>query len=187
MTLHIPNPAKVRPRTRLPRRPTAPYYFYENHQMIESDIAIGAGLRITCTKDDLVQGLSVVGRAVSTRTARSRSCPGLARGSRRGSAPGGHRHGALAARNGDARVEGDGAIVLPGRTFVDIVRLLPGDEVTIEHSAAESVLRMGGPGARVTRSARAPRISGSWRHADVRGRSRSAARDDRAGGSRSVS
>src|SRR5438552_2711907 len=37
--------------------------------MIESDIAVGAGLRITCTKEDLVQGLSVVGRAVSTRTA----------------------------------------------------------------------------------------------------------------------
>ena len=37
--------------------------------MIESDIAVGAGLRITCTKEDLVHGLSVVGRAVSTRTA----------------------------------------------------------------------------------------------------------------------
>ena len=37
--------------------------------MIESDIAVGAGLRITCTKEELVQGLSLVGRAVSSRTA----------------------------------------------------------------------------------------------------------------------
>jgi DNA polymerase III sliding clamp (beta) subunit (PCNA family) len=37
--------------------------------MIESDIAVGAGLRITCTKEELVQGLALVGRAVSNRTA----------------------------------------------------------------------------------------------------------------------
>jgi hypothetical protein len=32
-------------------------------------IAVGAGLRITCSKDELVEGLSLVGRAVSSRTA----------------------------------------------------------------------------------------------------------------------
>ena len=37
--------------------------------MIENDIAGGAGLRITCTKEELVQGLTLVGRAVSSRTA----------------------------------------------------------------------------------------------------------------------
>src|SRR6476661_666329 len=52
--------------------------------MIESDIAVGAALRITCAKDELVQG----------------------------------------------------------RTLVDIARLLPGDEVTIEHRAAESVVHL---------------------------------------------
>jgi DNA polymerase-3 subunit beta len=39
-----------------------------------------------------------------------------------------------------AEVSGDGAVVLPGRTLVDIARLLPADEVTIEHRAAESVV-----------------------------------------------
>jgi DNA polymerase-3 subunit beta len=110
--------------------------------MIESDIAVGAALRITCTKEDLVGGLSVVGRAVSTRTA-IQILSGIlleARGddlrlaatdmelSLRASVP--------------ARVEGDGAVVLPGRTLVDIARLLPGEEVTIEHSTAESVVRL---------------------------------------------
>jgi DNA polymerase-3 subunit beta len=41
-----------------------------------------------------------------------------------------------------AQVEGDGAIVLPGRTLVDIARLLPGDEVSIEHLAAEGVVEV---------------------------------------------
>jgi DNA polymerase-3 subunit beta len=38
-----------------------------------------------------------------------------------------------------AQIEGDGAIVLPGKTFADIARLLPSDEVSIEHKPAESV------------------------------------------------
>jgi DNA polymerase-3 subunit beta len=41
-----------------------------------------------------------------------------------------------------AQIEGDGAIVLPGKTFVDIARLLPGNEVTIEHRPAESVVHV---------------------------------------------
>jgi DNA polymerase-3 subunit beta len=49
-----------------------------------------------------------------------------------------------------ATVEGDGAVVLPGRTLVDIARLLPGDEVTIEHRAAESVVHVGSGSASYT-------------------------------------
>jgi DNA polymerase-3 subunit beta len=41
-----------------------------------------------------------------------------------------------------AQVEGDGAVVLPGRTLVDIARLLPGDDVTIEHRTAESIVHL---------------------------------------------
>src|SRR6201987_958737 len=36
--------------------------------MIETDIVVSAGLRITCTKDELAQALGVVSRALSTRT-----------------------------------------------------------------------------------------------------------------------
>jgi DNA polymerase-3 subunit beta len=49
-----------------------------------------------------------------------------------------------------ARVEGDGSVVLPGRTLVDIARLLPGDEVTIEYRAAESVVHVGSGSASYT-------------------------------------
>jgi DNA polymerase-3 subunit beta len=41
-----------------------------------------------------------------------------------------------------AQVEGDGAIVLPGKTFADIARLLPAGEILIEHKPAESVVHV---------------------------------------------
>jgi DNA polymerase III beta subunit, N-terminal domain len=36
--------------------------------MIETDIVVGAELRITCAKDELAQALGVVARALSTRS-----------------------------------------------------------------------------------------------------------------------
>ncbi|HZC76068.1 MAG TPA: hypothetical protein VE220_08860, partial [Gaiellaceae bacterium] len=110
--------------------------------MIESDIAIGAGLRIRCTKDELVQGLSLVGRAVSSRTA-IQILSGILLEAREGELRLAATDMELSLRaTVPARVEGDGAVVLPGRTLVDIARLLPGEDVTIEHSAAESVVHV---------------------------------------------
>jgi DNA polymerase-3 subunit beta len=42
----------------------------------------------------------------------------------------------------EAEVEEEGAVVVPGRLLVDIVRLLPGGEVTLEHRADEGVVRL---------------------------------------------
>ena len=42
----------------------------------------------------------------------------------------------------DAEVEDEGAVVVPGRLLVDIVRLLPAGEVAIEHRADEGVVRI---------------------------------------------
>src|SRR5207245_8775026 len=42
----------------------------------------------------------------------------------------------------DAQVGGEGSVVVPGRLLVDLVRLLPESEVTIEHRAEESVVRI---------------------------------------------
>jgi DNA polymerase-3 subunit beta len=110
--------------------------------MIETDMVVGTGLRITVSKDELVRALGVVARAVSTRTS-VQILSGIlleAQGdelrlaatdmelSLRATAP--------------AQLEGDGAIVLPGKTFADIARLLPGDEVAIEHKPSESVVHI---------------------------------------------
>ncbi len=110
--------------------------------MIETDIVVGAELRITCSKDELVRALGVVSRAVSTRTS-VQILSGILL-----EAAGEELR--LAATDMElslrttlaAQVQGDGAIVLPGRTLVDIARLLPADEVSIEHRPNESVVHV---------------------------------------------
>jgi DNA polymerase III subunit beta len=118
--------------------------------MIESDIAVGAGLRITCAKDELVEGLSLVGRAVSSRTA-IQILSGILLEAREGELRLAATDMELSLRASvPAQVEGDGAVVLPGRTLVDIARLLPADEVTIEHRASESVVHVSSGSASYT-------------------------------------
>jgi len=110
--------------------------------MTESETTVAADLRIVCSKDKLVHGLATVSRALSTRTA-IQILSGIlldASGSEL----------RLAATDMElsvravvpAQVQGEGSIVLPGRTLVDIARLLPADEVTLEHRASESVVRV---------------------------------------------
>src|SRR5581483_11348807 len=94
-----------------------PYDFYEDLKMIESDIAVGAGLKITCTKEELVQGLSLVGRAVSSRTA-IQILSGILLEARDGQLRLAATDMELSLRAAvPAQVEGDGAVVLPGRTL----------------------------------------------------------------------
>jgi len=110
--------------------------------MIETEDMVGTGLRITASKDELVQALGVVSRAVSTRTS-VQILSGIlleaAEGQLRVAAT--DMELSLRATIG-AQIEGDGAIVLPGKTLVDIVRLLPADEVAIEHKPSESVVHV---------------------------------------------
>ncbi|HZS31114.1 MAG TPA: DNA polymerase III subunit beta [Gaiellaceae bacterium] len=118
--------------------------------MIESDITVGADLKITCSKDELVHGLSLVGRALSTRTA-IQILSGIlleASGSEVRVAATDMELSVRATVT--ASVEGEGSVVLPGRTLVDIARLLPADEVTLEHRAAESVVHVSSGSASYT-------------------------------------
>ena len=118
--------------------------------MIESETTVAADLRITCSKDALVHGLSTVARALSTRTAIQILSGILIE------ANGGELR--LAATDMElsvravvaAQVQGEGSIVLPGKTLVDIARLLPADEVTLEHRASESVVHVSSGSASYT-------------------------------------
>src|ERR1051326_8243170 len=108
--------------------------------MIETDIVVGAGLRITCAKDDLVQALGVVSRAVSTRTS-VQILSGILLEPQGSDLRLAATDMELSLRSTiAAQIEGDGAIVLPGRTLTDIARLLPSDEVAIEHRPGGSVV-----------------------------------------------
>jgi DNA polymerase-3 subunit beta len=115
--------------------------------MIETADMVGAGVKITVAKDELVQALGVVARAVSTRTS-VQILSGILLEA--GPAVEGGGELRLAATDMElslratvaAQLDGDGSIVLPGKTLVDIARLLPADEVTIEHRPTESVVHV---------------------------------------------
>jgi DNA polymerase-3 subunit beta len=105
-------------------------------------MATGTGMKIVVARDELVAKLGVVSRAVSTRgTVQVLS-------------------GILLSADGDtltlaatdmelslrttleAQVEGDGAVVIPGKPLVDLARLLPEPEVTIEYRPEEGTVQI---------------------------------------------
>jgi DNA polymerase III subunit beta len=112
--------------------------------MIESNtmVGTGTGMKVVCSRDELAQKLGIVARAVSTRVSVQILSGVLLR------AENGRLHLAatdmeLSLRSSlDAQVEGEGAVVVPGRLLVDLVRLLPAEEVTIEHRAEEGVVHL---------------------------------------------
>src|SRR5256885_13451941 len=110
--------------------------------MIESKTIVGTGMKVITQRDGLAQKLGIVARAVSTRATVQILSGVLLR------AEGGRLHLAatdmeLSLRSSlDAQIEGEGAVVVPGRLLVDLVRLLPGDEVTFEHRAEEGVIHV---------------------------------------------
>jgi len=109
---------------------------------METEVMVGSGMNISCSRDELVQKLGVVARAVSTRTAVQILAGVLLR------AEGGQLHLAatdmeLSLRSSmDAQVEGEGSVVVPGRLLVDLARLLPESDVTIEHRVEEGIVRI---------------------------------------------
>jgi DNA polymerase III subunit beta len=108
--------------------------------MIEVDTAVGTGMKATCARDELLRHLGVVSRAVSTRMTVQ-----ILSGIRLAAADGRLELAAtdmeLSLRSGfDAEIGDEGVVVVPGKTFVDIVRLLPEAEVALEHRPEEGTL-----------------------------------------------
>ena len=108
--------------------------------MIDSELVVGTGLRMTVSRDELAAKLAIVSRGVSTRTAV------LVLGGIQLRAEAGRLH--LAATDmevslraaADAQVTEEGVAVVPGRLLLDIARSLPDGEVTIEHRPEEAVV-----------------------------------------------
>ena len=108
--------------------------------MIDSEMMVGTGLRITVAKDELASKLTTVARGVSTRTAV------LVLGGIQLRAEAGRLH--LAATDMEvslrgsveAQVADEGMVVVPGRLLLDIARSLPDSDVSIEHRPEEAVV-----------------------------------------------
>jgi DNA polymerase III subunit beta len=110
--------------------------------MIETAAVAASALKITCSRDELNRQLAVVSRAASTRT----TVQVLA--------------GVLLRSEGDklelsatdmeislrtplgAEVAIEGAVVVPGKLLAELARLLPGEEVSIEHRQGEGVVEI---------------------------------------------
>jgi DNA polymerase III subunit beta len=119
--------------------------------MIEADVVVGTGLKITCTREELVARLGVVTRAVSTRGA-VQVLAGVLLRAENGLLELGATDMELSLRTTlPADVEGEGALVVPGKLLADLARLLPEDEVVLEHKLDEGVVHVtsGGYASRV--------------------------------------
>src|SRR5436190_14069443 len=108
--------------------------------MIDSEIVVGTGLRISIPRDEFASRLAIVARGVSTRTAV------LVLGGIQLRAADGRLQLAatdmeLSLRASlDADIDGEGEVVVPGRLLLDIVRALPENEVELEHRIDEAML-----------------------------------------------
>jgi DNA polymerase-3 subunit beta len=109
---------------------------------MDVDTVVGTGLKITCERDELVQRVGVVSRAVSTRSA-VQVLAGV-----RLNVEGGQLEAAATDMEVSLRTtvtadaEGEGSLVVPGKLLADVVRLLPEREVVIEHRADEGVVHV---------------------------------------------
>jgi DNA polymerase III subunit beta len=111
--------------------------------MLDAETVVGSGtMKVTCTRDELTQKLAVVSRGVSTRTA-VQILGGVLLNAEGGQLTLAATDMELSLRASlEAQVEGEGAIVVPGRLLVELVRLLPESEVTIEQRADEGVIHI---------------------------------------------
>ena len=111
--------------------------------MIEVEAVIAQGtLKAACPRDELIRALGVVSRGVSTRTS-VQILAGILLEAGDGKLQLAATDMELSLRTSlDARVEADGAVVVPGRLLLDLARLLPEDEVTLEHKLEEAVVEI---------------------------------------------
>lgn len=110
--------------------------------MLEAETVTGTALKISTSREELTRQLGVVSRAASTRTTVQVLAGILLR------AEGGRLELAatdmeISLRSSlEAEVGSEGAVVVPSKLLADLVRLLPADEVSVEHRSGEGVVEI---------------------------------------------
>lgn len=109
---------------------------------MEVETAVTSDLKVRCSKADLVNGLAVVARAVSTRGA-VQVLSGILLVARDGRLELSATDMELSLRTSlAAEIDGEGALVVPGRMLVELARLLPADEVELEYRAEDGAVSL---------------------------------------------
>ena len=112
----------------------------ENGTMAE--MATGTGMKISVARDELVAKLGVVSRAVSTRGT-VQVLSGILLRAEGDVLTLAATDMELSLRTTlDAQVDGDGAVVIPGKPLVELARLLPESDVTIEYRPEEGTVQI---------------------------------------------
>jgi len=111
--------------------------------MMEAEAVVAQGtLRVTCPRDELARALGVVSRGVSTRTT-VQILAGILLHASTGRLELAATDMELSLRTSlDASIESDGSVVVPGRLLLELARLLPDAEVTIEHKLEEAAVEI---------------------------------------------
>ena len=110
--------------------------------MLEAEIVAGSGMKLACTRNELVAKLGIVSRALSSRSA-VQILSGVFLRAENGELQLAATDMELSLRTSlNAQVEGDGAVVVQGRLLVELARLLPEDDVQIEHRSEEGIVEI---------------------------------------------
>src|SRR5256886_2494106 len=111
--------------------------------MIEAEAVVAQGtLKAVCSRDELSRALGIVSRGVSTRTS-VQILAGILLEADDGKLQLAATDMELSLRTSlEATVEAAGSVVVPGRLLLDLARLLPEAEVTIEHKLEEAVVEV---------------------------------------------
>jgi DNA polymerase III subunit beta len=110
--------------------------------MIETAAVAGSALKITCSRDELNRQLAVVSRAASTRTT-VQVLAGVLLHSQGDKLELSATDMEISLRTPlEAEVATEGAVVVPGKLLAELARLLPGEEVSIEHRQGEGVVEI---------------------------------------------
>src|SRR6266542_3078281 len=111
--------------------------------MIEVEAVIAEGtLKAVCSRNELTRALGIVARGVSTRTT-VQILAGILLEASRGKVNLAATDMELSLRTSlEANVEADGSVVVPGRLLLELARLLPDADVSLEHKLEEAVVEL---------------------------------------------
>ena len=111
--------------------------------MIETEAVVAQGtLKLVCSRDELLRGLGIVSRGVSTRTT-VQILSGILLKAAEGKLELAATDMEVSLRTTvEAKVEAEGSVVVPGRLLLELARLLPEQEVAIEHKPEEAAVEI---------------------------------------------
>jgi DNA polymerase III subunit beta len=111
--------------------------------MVEAETVVaGTSLKLSVPREELTRQLGVVARAASTRTT-VQVLAGLLLRAADGRLELAATDMEISLRSSlEASVESEGAVVVPSKLLADLVRLLPADEVSIEHRSGEGIVEV---------------------------------------------